>query len=228
MAITGLIGFGFVIVHMLGNLQVFLGPEQLDAYAKLLKSNPLVLWGARATLLGAVAVHIVAALQLTHQSTSARPVGYQQWKPQRSSFASRTMKWTGPMLFFFIVYHLLHLTNGVFHKELFHDHQVYRTVVESFSNPLISAAYIIAMLLLSFHLYHGAWSLFQSLGLNHPKYNPLIRSVATLGTVVVIVGNISIPTAILLNREYFERKLKKPIVQKKVHETRFQDSIRTN
>lgn len=197
MAVTGIIGFGFVIIHMLGNLQVFLGPEKLDDYAKLLKSSQAVLWGSRSVLILAVGLHILAAFQLANMSEDARPVAYQVWKPKKSTYASRTMRWTGPILLLFIIYHLLHFTVGWQQLNLpFTEGAVYANVVAGFKLWYVSAFYVAAMLALSLHLYHGVWSLFQSIGLNHPRYNSTIRVIATVGTIVVVVGNISIPVAV--------------------------------
>lgn len=199
MAITGLVGIGFVLIHMLGNLQVFVGQEKLDDYAKLLKSSMPILWGARLTLLGAVVLHVVASWQLAGQSEDARPVPYQKkLQKRKSTFASHSMRWTGPLLLMFIIYHLLHFTIGWKTLNLpFIEGAVYSNVVNGFKLWPVSAFYIICMLALSQHLYHGIWSLFQTLGINHPRYNGLIRAVAALGTAVVVIGNISIPVAIL-------------------------------
>jgi succinate dehydrogenase / fumarate reductase cytochrome b subunit len=130
-------------------------------------------------------------------SQKSRPISYKRWRAVGSDFASRTMRWTGPLVGLFIVYHLLHFTVGTAHPS-FDERNVYHNVISGFRVWYVSAIYIIAMLLLSLHLYHGAWSMFESLGINHLKYNRLIRIVATLVTVVVVVGFISIPVAVLL------------------------------
>jgi succinate dehydrogenase/fumarate reductase cytochrome b subunit (b558 family) len=124
MAVTGLILFGFVVVHMLGNLQIYLGPQAINRYAELLRVSPGLLWGARLVLLGAVGLHILTALQLAKRKMDARPQGYQKYTPTTSSYASRTMLWSGPILAAFIVYHLLHLTVGSAHGD-FREMQVY-------------------------------------------------------------------------------------------------------
>lgn len=197
MAVTGAIGLGYLIAHMTGNLLVFRGAAKLDAYAALLKSNLGLLWAARAILLVAILAHILAAFQLARISQKSRPIGYKRWRPVGSDFASRTMRWTGPMVGIFIVYHLLHFTLGTVHPD-FHEGQVYHNVTTGFRVWYVSAFYIVAMLALFGHLYHGAWSMFQSVGLNHPKYNQLVRTLATIMTIVVVVGFISIPVAVLL------------------------------
>ena len=197
MAVTGAIGLGYLIAHVMGNLLVFRGPAKIDAYAGFLKSNLGLLWAARAILLVAVIAHIVAAFQLTRISQKSRPIAYKRWRPVRSDFASRTMRWTGPIVGIFIVYHLLHFTLGTVHPD-FHEGQVYHNITTGFRVWYVSAFYIVAMLALFGHLYHGAWSMFQSVGLNHPKYNRLVRTLATIITIVVVVGFISIPVAVLL------------------------------
>lgn len=197
MAITGFIGVAYVVLHMLGNLQAFAGPIKLNAYAALLKSNAELLWGVRITLLTAVLLHIAAAYQLARASWKSRPINYVHWRPVASTYASRTMRWSGPILGLFIIYHLLHLTTGAAHPD-FHPGDVYHNVVTGFRVWYVSAFYVAAMLALGLHLYHGAWSMFQSVGINHPKYNSLIRGVATLFTIITVIGFVSIPVAVLL------------------------------
>lgn len=200
MAITGLILFGFVIGHLLGNLQVFLGPEKLDAYGELLHANPGLLWTARIVLLISVIMHIVAAIQLTALKNAARPQGYAaKWKATDSSYASRTMMWSGPIIAAFVVYHLMHFTFGV--KAVHPDFQylkVYHNIVTGFSHPVVSIAYIVAMILLGLHLYHGAWSMFQSLGISHSRWTPVLKSFAKVSTAFIVIGNCSIPLSVLL------------------------------
>ncbi len=143
-------------------------------------------------------MHIVAAYQLTRISQIGRPVEYRKWNPAGGSdYASRTMRWSGPILGLFIIYHLMHLTFGNAHPD-FVTGDVYHNLVFGFQVWYVSAFYIIAMLALGLHLYHGAWSMFQSLGLNNPKYNQLIRSFTAIITFVVVAGNISLPVAVLL------------------------------
>lgn len=198
MAVTGLILFGFVIGHLVGNLQVFLGPEKLDAYGELLHANPGLLWTARIILLISVALHIIAAIQLTALKNAARPQGYaSKWKPTDSSYASRTMMWSGPIIAAFIVYHLMHFTFGNAHPD-FQYLKVYHNVVTGFSQPLVSIVYIVAMILLGMHLYHGAWSMFQSLGISHPRWTPAIKNFAKVSTAFIVIGNCSIPLSVLL------------------------------
>ena len=197
MALTGAIGVGYLAAHVSGNLLVFAGPEKINTYAALLKSNPGLLWTARTILIVAVLLHIIAAYQLARTSQKSRPISYKRWRAVGSDFASRTMCWTGPLVGLFIIYHLLHFTLGTVHPS-FDERNVYHNVISGFQVWYVSAIYIIAMLALSLHLYHGAWSMFESLGINHLKYNRLIRVLATVVTVVVVVGFISIPVAVLL------------------------------
>ncbi len=197
MAVTGAIGWGYLIAHMAGNLLVFRGAAKIDAYAGFLKSNLSLLWTVRSILFVAVIAHIVAAFQLARISQKSRPIGYKRWRPVGSDFASRTMRWTGPIVGIFIVYHLLHFTLGTVHPD-FHAGQVYHNITTGFRVWYASAFYIVAMLALFGHLYHGTWSMFQSVGVNHPKYNRLVRTLATIISVLIVLGFISIPVAVLL------------------------------
>ena len=197
MAVTGAIGWGYLIAHMAGNLLVFRGAAKIDAYAGFLKSNLSLLWTVRSILFVAVIAHIVAAFQLARISQKSRPIGYKRWRPVGSDFASRTMRWTGPIVGIFIVYHLLHFTLGTVHPD-FHAGQVYHNITTGFRVWYASAFYIVAMLALFGHLYHGTWSMFQSVGINHPKYNRLVRTLATIISVLIVLGFISIPVAVLL------------------------------
>jgi succinate dehydrogenase / fumarate reductase cytochrome b subunit len=197
MAVTGFIGFGYVVVHMVGNLQMFLGAEKINAYGALLKSNDEVLWTARTVLLAAVVLHVVAAYQLARTSQKSRPVHYVRWRAVQSTIASRTMRWSGPVLLIFIVFHLLHFTTGTVHPS-FREGDVYENVVTGFSVWYVAAFYIIAMLALGFHLFHGVWSMFQTLGADNPRYNGPIRKFATIITLAVVIGFTSIPVAVLL------------------------------
>lgn len=201
MALTGCVLFGFVLVHMVGNLQVFLpvGPDgvhPLDHYAKLLRTSVPLLWTFRLVLLGSVGLHIWSATSLTLKSLEARPVGYRARKWEESTYASRTMRWGGALVALFVVYHLLHLTLGSVHPQFEHG-QVFRNVVIGFSNPIVSGFYIVTMCALGLHLRHGVWSLLQTLGLENPRYNPIRRILANAFATVVVLGNVSIPVAIL-------------------------------
>ena len=199
MAVTGAILFGFVTVHMLGNLQVFEGPEKLNAYGHFLHGIPELLWGVCAFLLLSVILHIWASVELVVRKTQARPVAYSQRDNIASDYASRTMYWSGPILLAFIIYHLLHLTAGVVHPGSdFIEGDVYHNLVAGFQVWYVSAWYVFSMVLLGFHIRHGAWSMFQSLGINHPRHTPILKSAAAIFAIVLTVGYISIPASILL------------------------------
>jgi succinate dehydrogenase / fumarate reductase cytochrome b subunit len=196
MAATGVILFGFVLGHMAGNLQFFLGQEKFDGYAELLRHTPALLWGVRVVLLVSVILHIVTSIQLTLLKRKARPVDYQKKEAVDSSYASRTMMWSGPILAAFIVYHLMHLTLGVGGLP-FQSGRVYDNVIGGFRVIPVSIAYIVAMVLLGMHLNHGLWSMFQSLGVNHPRYTPALKRFAKVMTVFIVGGNISIPVSVM-------------------------------
>lgn len=203
MAVTGLGLFGFVIIHMLGNLQVFIGPDAINSYAATLKSNPLILWGARLSLLAIVSLHIVSALQLSKINRQARPVAYANSKPVASSFANRTILISGLIILAFIIFHLAHYTVGVVDPALLRledaqgRHDVYRMVITGFSNPAISIFYIVSMGLLLLHLSHGVSSLFQSLGLRSKKTFNVFDKFAKGAALILFAGNCAIPLAIL-------------------------------
>jgi succinate dehydrogenase / fumarate reductase cytochrome b subunit len=201
MAASGLVLYGFVVGHMLGNLQVYLGPEAINAYAEFLQHflHGQGIWIARATLLLAVALHVWAAVTLTLSNWSARPLGYRGWQASQSTYASRTMVWSGPLLAAFIVFHLAHFTVGNAHPDFVRG-DVFRNVVVGFQNPFASAFYILAMLALGLHMYHGFWSMLQTLGLSHPRWNRVRRGLSLLLAGAVIAGNISIPLAVLTGR----------------------------
>jgi succinate dehydrogenase / fumarate reductase, cytochrome b subunit len=196
MAVTGVILFGFVLGHMVGNLQIFLGREKFDAYAQLLQHTPALLWSVRALLLISVILHIVASIQLTALNRKARPVGYRKKAGVASSYASRTMMWSGPIIAAFVVYHILHFTVGAVHPS-FQPGQVFDNVVAGFRVIPVSIAYIVAMIFLGMHLNHGLWSMFQSLGVGQPRFSAAFRRFANIFSVLVVAGFISIPIAVM-------------------------------
>ncbi|MSP24717.1 MAG: succinate dehydrogenase cytochrome b subunit [Myxococcales bacterium] len=204
MAASGALLFGFVIAHMLGNLQIFLGPEAINEYSHGLHNVPALLWGARAVLLLAVLAHIVTAVQLALHNKRARPIAYRMKKDAVTSYAARTMVWSGPLLLLYIVYHLAHLTfgytDGIGYQHLPTDANglpdVYHNVVNSFRVPWVTAVYVTAQLALTLHLYHGAWSMLQSLGLNHRRYNEALRSSLVAIAMAVTVGFVAVPLAV--------------------------------
>lgn len=197
MALTGLVLLGFLVGHVAGNLLLFVGPQKMNDYAKFLKSNAGLLWGVRLTLLAAVVVHVVAAVMLTKRKADARPVPYAGKKPHGSTYASRTMMWSGPVIALFVVYHLLHFTTGHLHPTFDHEN-VYRNVVDAFSRPIIAGVYVLAMLGVGLHLAHGVWSTTQTLGLNRPHLDSGLRK-AGLGLAILIAGGfLAIPVAVLV------------------------------
>ena len=196
MAVTGLILFAFVTGHLLGNLQIFLGPDRLNDYAAFLKDNLELLWGTRIVLLIAVLAHIVVTIQLANLKSRARPVAYVKKDNPHSSRASRSMYITGPMIAAFIIYHLLHFTFGVVHPQ-FSDTDVYSNVVFGFQQWPVSLVYIVAMALLSMHLNHGIYSMFQTLGIARSQYAPRIKRAARLIALLYFAGFASIPIAVM-------------------------------
>jgi succinate dehydrogenase / fumarate reductase, cytochrome b subunit len=196
MAATGLVLFGYVVVHMLGNLQIYLGPQALNAYAVKLREMPALLWGVRGLLLVSVLLHVWAAASLTRTNLAARSVGYRERRNRESTYASRTMRWSGVILLLFIVYHLLHLTLGTVHPS-FVPGDVYHNVVSGLRRGIAPLFYILAMLALGLHMYHGGWSLLQTVGLSHPRYDRLRYAFAGFITALVILGNLSFPIAAL-------------------------------
>jgi len=198
MALTGVILSGFVLVHMLGNLQVYQGPEALDAYGKLLRKEPALLWTFRLVLLSAVGLHIWAFLALTRKNLQARPQAYQARKYKESSLASRSMIITGPLILAFIIYHILHLTTGTVHPD-FQEGAVYHNLVAGLKGlgGIVGWIYIVAMIMLAFHLWHGVWSMFQTLGAPEDRYRSLGRRFATTFTILVTLGFASVPLAVL-------------------------------
>ena len=196
MAVSGLVLFLFVVGHLIGNLQIYEGPEKLNNYAVFLRSMPALLWSVRITLIVMVVLHIWSSVQLALRKFDARPTGYVQHKATQSSYASRTMYWSGPIILAFVIYHLLDFTFGTVNPD-FQEGNVYANVIASFQLIPVSAFYIIAMLLLCMHLYHGLWSMFQSLGFSHPRYTPVLKRAAAVVAILIAAGNISIPVSVL-------------------------------
>jgi len=203
MAITGFGLFIFVIGHLLGNLQIFLGRDQINIYAETLKSMPALLWLARSGLLALVILHIVSGIQLALANRRARPEPYSTRKVVASTLANRTILYSGLIILAFIVFHLSHYTLGFVNPEYlnFRDaagrHDVYRMMIEGFSNPFVSVFYIIAMALLMLHLSHGVSSGFQSLGLRSKRSFVFFDKLAKISALLIFLGNCSIPLAIL-------------------------------
>jgi len=209
MAISGLAMIGFVVFHMIGNLKMYFGQADLDHYAEFLKEllypiapKGVVLWILRGGLITMLALHLHAAWSLTRLNRTARAVKYQGPRDyQVANFASRTMRWTGIIVLAYLVWHLLDLTfgtvNAIGTDGEFVRGEVYNNVVRSLDRPVVAAFYIVANILLGIHLFHGAWSFFQSLGWNNPRFNSWRRGFAVGIATVVVVGNVSFPVAVL-------------------------------
>jgi succinate dehydrogenase / fumarate reductase cytochrome b subunit len=197
MAITGAAMFAFILGHMLGNLQVFEGREAFNRYAAFLRVEPALLSAVRVGLLVMAVLHIWASVQLAAlNKLNARPVGYVRKKNIGSTYASRTMYWSGPIILAFLIYHLMQFTWGVGGTP-YEEGEAYNNLVRGFQVIPIALAYIFAMALLMLHLYHGVWSMFQSLGFNHPRYTPLLRRFAQVISIVLFLGFSSIPLAVI-------------------------------
>ena len=199
MAVTGVIGIGFLILHVLGNLLAFRGAGPLNSYSHFLKSTGELLWGLRIVLIVSVILHVIAAYQLTMQSRAARPDGYARYEPQASTLASRTMRWGGALLLIFIVVHILHFTTGTIRPAgYFSETDVYANVVGSFRIWWVALFYLVAMIALGAHIFHGAWSSVRTLGVARPSENPLHRRVALILALFLWLGFTSVPVAVFL------------------------------
>lgn len=203
MAISGVILIGFLVAHMIGNLKVFMGADAFNHYAEFLREigYPLLphmvgLWLFRVLLLVAVGLHMLSAWQVYQQSRTARGGKYTREESLHFSYASRTMRWGGVIIAVFIIYHLLHFTVGNAHPE-FVPGDAYRNVVIGFQNPLVAAFYVLALVMVTFHVYHGLWSAFQTVGANHPKYNPYRRPLALVLAILLLVGFLTVPVGVV-------------------------------
>jgi succinate dehydrogenase / fumarate reductase cytochrome b subunit len=203
MAVTGVILYGFVVGHMIGNLKVFFGRDAFNHYAEGLRvfgdpffSQGQVLWAVRLVLLIAVLVHIWAAVRLWLRSRAARRQRYKKFDHLAFSYASRTMVWGGLAILAFVIYHLMHLTFGNAHPDFVHG-DAYHNFIVGFRSWPASLTYMAAMMPLGFHLYHGLWSAFQTMGVNNPGNNQWRRPLAVAIALVVVIGNLSFPIAVL-------------------------------
>jgi succinate dehydrogenase / fumarate reductase cytochrome b subunit len=213
MAVTGILLFGFVLGHLVGNLKIYqgryaegahAGAWKIDVYGEALRElgapvlgRGQLLWVVRLALLAAVGLHVWAATVLTLQSRASRPDRYQALTPVQADYAARTMRWGGVIVLLFVLYHLADLTLG-WANPAFVPGRIHDNLVASFRQPLVAGFYVVANLALGFHLFHGLWSMFQSLGWNSPKLNPWRRRFATAFAVAVTLGNLSFPLAVLL------------------------------
>lgn len=203
MALTGLVGVGFVVSHMVGNLKVYMGADDMNHYGEFLREllYPLVprtvtLWLMRFGLIAAILLHLHSAYSLTVMNHRARATNYAGGRDYvAASFASRTMRWSGIIVGSFIVFHLLDLTAGTANPDFVRG-DPYNNLVASFERPVVALFYVIANVLLGIHLFHGVWSMFQSLGANSPRFNTWRRRIAEAIALIIVVGNVSFPLAV--------------------------------
>ncbi len=209
MAASGAVMFLFVVGHLVGNLQVFLGAEAINRYGHFLQSNVELLWPVRLSMLAIIALHIWSATSLTLENRAARPQAYEQWQPSAATYASRTMMWSGVIVAVFIIYHLLHYTVMVQSINLtgrdFHTltddkgrHDIYRMMVLGFQQPVVSAFYVVGVGLLCLHLSHGISAMFQSMGWKKRGYGECLDRGGKWFAALIFLGYSSIPVAILL------------------------------
>jgi succinate dehydrogenase / fumarate reductase, cytochrome b subunit len=205
MAITGIILFGYVVLHLWGNLKIFLGPAEINGWGVFLRvfgapvfTAQTVLWVVRLILLAALVMHVAAAYQLTRQDLDGRPRGYSVKKNVESTIASRTMRWGGVALFLFIIFHVLNITTGTIHPGgVFEEGNDYHNLVFTFSVWYMSLIYIVAVIALGLHVWHGVWSLCQTLGWNSSRSARTWRFLAAFFAIVLTLGNIAIPVAVM-------------------------------
>ncbi|MDP2343403.1 MAG: succinate dehydrogenase cytochrome b subunit [Deltaproteobacteria bacterium] len=209
MGLTGIGLWGFVIAHMLGNLQVFQGPDAINSYGATLQGSlhGVGVWILRSGLLAITVAHIFFGLRLAALNRAARPIEYKMRKDMRTTPMARTMTWTGLLILGFIVFHILHFTTGTILPDLFNVHEtvdgeqrhdVYKMVVAAFQIPWVVAVYVIGQGILLAHLTHGTANLWQSLGLSHLVWSPALKVIGRATAAVIFAGNIAIPLAILL------------------------------
>jgi succinate dehydrogenase / fumarate reductase cytochrome b subunit len=205
MAVTGILLFGFVIAHLLGNLTLLAGPEAIAEYAKFLHGKPALIWAARAGLLAIFALHVLTGIRLSRANRNARPIPYAVPATVQATFASRSMLLSGLTLLVFVVYHLLHFTVGAVHAEDvalrangYDGYDVYAMVTASFARPAVVIAYLIGQLVLFLHLSHGVQSFAQTLGLSHPRYRRRVRATSFWIALLVAGGNSLLVLSVML------------------------------
>jgi succinate dehydrogenase / fumarate reductase cytochrome b subunit len=204
MAVTGIVLLGFVLMHMAGNLKLYMGESDLNHYGEWLRTmgeplfpHTVLLWIVRSVLILSFVLHIHAAASLTLLNRRARPTGYKGGRDYAAAnYASRTMRWSGIIVGLFLLFHLMDLTWGNTNPDFIRG-EPYHNLVESFQRTPVAVVYILANLLLGLHIFHGAWSLFQSLGWNSQRFNPWRRGFAIIFAAVIVVGNISFPIAVM-------------------------------
>jgi succinate dehydrogenase / fumarate reductase, cytochrome b subunit len=197
MGVTGLIGVGFVILHSLGNLLLFRGPDAINSYSHFLKSTGELLWLLRIILIVALILHVTAAVQLARQSRKARPIAYAKKEPQAATLASRTMRWGGALILVFTVFHILHFTTGTVRPAGSFSHtDVYANMVTSFRIWWVALFYVITMIALGLHIFHGAWSSVRSIGVSPNSPHPLHKKISLVIAILVWAAFTSIPVAV--------------------------------
>ncbi len=205
MAVTGFLLIGFVLMHMYGNLKAFQGAEYFNHYAEGLREigapifgHTHLLWVMRLGLIAAFVLHIASAIALSRQSAAARPVGYASHKKLKSNLANLTIRWGGLTIALFVIYHLMHFTFGVkgVHPDFIHG-DAYHNLVVGFQVTPVTFVYMLAVLALGMHLYHGTWSMIQTLGWNRVRYEQQIKIAAAGLAVLITVGFLSVPIGVL-------------------------------
>lgn len=204
-ALTGLVLVGYVIGHMLGNLQIFAGPAQINAYGTFLHSHNFLLWLVRSFLIACFVLHIVFTVKLALENRAARPESYAMVRREKASWAGRSMVWSGLIVLCFVIFHILHFTAQTVNRDFqtfedpAHQHDIYKMVIVGFQNPFATGFYILGMFLLCLHLSHGFGSFFQTLGLNTRRVAPLLVNGGRVLAWTIFVGYISIPVAVMLH-----------------------------
>jgi succinate dehydrogenase / fumarate reductase cytochrome b subunit len=203
MAVTGFVWFGFLVGHLVGNLKLYMGADHFDEYAHHLREigEPILppsgfLWAFRAVVFAAFLIHVIMAWETSRTSWDARSTKYRKQENLSFSFSSRFMRWGGVFILVFMVFHLLHLTTGQAHPD-FVAGEAYANTIVGLSNPFVAGFYMLAIVAVCTHLYHGLWSMFQTLGAAHPKYHRFRRPFAVVTAALLFVGFVSIPVAVL-------------------------------
>jgi len=203
MAVSGFILIGFLVAHMVGNLKMYMGADSFNHYAEFLREvgYPILphmagLWLFRIVLLACVGLHMLSAWQVYTQSRNARGSKYTKEESLSFAYASRTMRWGGVIIATFVIYHLFHFTIGTAHPQFVHG-EAYQNVIIGFDNLLVVAFYVLALIMVTFHLYHGLWSAFQTVGANHPKYNPIRRPLALVLALLLFAGFMTVPVGVM-------------------------------
>ena len=203
MALSGAVLIGFLFAHMVGNLKMYMGADAFNHYAEFLREigYPILphmvgLWMFRLVLLACVGLHMLSAWQVYTQSKNARGGSYKKEESLSFAYASRTMRWGGVIIGAFVVYHILHFTVGSALPEFVHG-EAYDNVIYGFENPLVVAFYVVTLIMITFHVYHGLWSALQTVGANHPKYNPFRRPLALGLALLLLLGFLTVPVGVM-------------------------------